>query len=95
MKKKKGTIDELMNELGLPHGTEFIGFCIHHEQRDEFLAEMSESEELVKKIWSKIPELAALYDSQREAEKVAKSINDGSVAGLLFDTGSHIRLFIP
>ncbi len=72
-----------------------MGFCVHHEERDEFLALYEDDKYMTNKVWSITPELALLFDDQLESEALAKKINDGSVGAILFDKGSTIHAFIP
>jgi len=90
----KGTIKEYMERFNIPSHFRFIGFCVHHEKRDEFLYRYKKKRGSYKKVWSQTPELSIRYKDQLKAEKIALSINDGSIMALLFDDGIRIHVSI-
>lgn len=88
---KKVSVDELRRTLGLPDGTEFLGYTIYREKSDEFLSEFKDlpKEGLVKITWTQSPVSAACYKALGKAVKISEECLGSVVVGL-FDTGSQI-----
>lgn len=86
---RKGTVAELREELGLPEGAEYLGYAVHLEKSDEFLAEFSDTAVAVRKVWAKTPELALWFSSFSDAIDATRQCS-GSVVVVMFDVGSQI-----
>ena len=85
------SVDELRRTLGFPDGTEFLGYAIYLEGSDEFLAEFMDlpREGVVKKTWTRTPQLAVCYKTLAKAAKISEECSN-SVVVALFDTGAQI-----
>ncbi|BBN89447.1 hypothetical protein [Azospira sp. I09] len=66
------TMDEMRREHGLPEDAEYLGYAVHLEKRDEFLAEFVDNEIVTSKVWAKMPELAHTFESISEAIEVSR-----------------------
>ncbi len=89
---RESSVAELRAKLSLPSEAEYLGYAVHLEDRDEFLAEISDTEEMLKKIWAKTPELALRFDSISEAIDTSNKCAGSIVVGM-FDVGSQIYVF--
>lgn len=89
---RESSVAELRARLSLPDDAEYLGYAVHLEQRDEFLAEFSNTAEALKKVWAKTPELALRFDSISEAVETSNKC-DGSIVVGMFDIGSQIYVF--
>jgi hypothetical protein len=83
------SIADIKKEYGLSEDAVFLGYGIHLEKSDEFLAEFSESGYAIKKIWAKTPEMALTFTSIADAHDASKACSGSIVVGM-FDTGSQI-----
>ncbi len=86
---KEVTLSELKKEYGLQESAEFLGYGVHIEKTDEFLAHFEDSGALVKKAWAKTPELALRFDSIADAHDASKACKGSIVVGM-FDLGDQI-----
>lgn len=86
---KEVSISELKKEYGLKDDAEFLGYSVHIEKSDEFLAHFETSGVLENKGWAKTPELALRFDSIADAHEISKACKGAIVVGM-FDTGAQI-----
>ncbi|MFY9261121.1 MAG: hypothetical protein WAO71_11495 [Gallionella sp.] len=91
---KERSLSEIKKELGLDEDASFLGYAIHLESSDEFLAEFQDVENglVVKKVWAKTPEVALTYDELSQAYDVSKQCQC-SVIVVMFDTGEKIMVY--
>ena len=68
------TISEAMKKLNLPESAQFSGYVIHLPESDEFLANIDETEEMVKYAYAKTPIFAKKYENAEDAIAIAKEI---------------------
>lgn len=87
-------ISELMKQFGLPEHAQFVGIVVHLPTSDEFLGFYESTPDAESYIWAKVPDLAHIFDTQKQAEKFVKSYGKGSVVGLLFDLGDSYSLHV-
>ncbi len=86
---KEVPLSDLKKEYGLKEDAEFLGYGIHLEKSDEFLALFDTSGALEKKAWAKTPELALRFDSIADAHDTSKACRGSIVVGM-FDIGEQI-----
>lgn len=86
---KEMSLSELKKEYGLKDDAEFLGYSVHIEKSDEFLAHFETSGALEKKGWAKTPELALRFDSIADAHDISKACKGSIVVGM-FDIGEQI-----
>lgn len=91
MRLNEGSIADVRAKLGLPDDAEYLGYAVHHEDRDEFLAKFSDAA-VTLKAWAKTPELALRFGSISEAVETSNKC-DGSIVVGMFDIGSQIYVF--
>lgn len=89
---REQTVDELRIDLDLPPTAEYLGYAIHLDKTDEFLADFSDNPVMVRKIWAKTPEMALTFQSLAMAVDTSRKCRD-SVVVVLFDIGPHIAMF--
>lgn len=94
MERMKGTIRDFMDYIGLPKHACFSGFCVHHEDKDEFLCLYQRDDGKVLKAWSKTPENAISFGDQLEAEQITKDIGNGTVTAAIFDIGDRLLVHV-
>lgn len=90
---KERSLSEIKQGLGIADDAEFLGYAVHLENSDEFLAEFTDSPEegITRKAWAKTPELAQAYGTFIEAHDVSKQCRGAVVVGM-FDTGNQIMV---
>ncbi len=88
------SIEDYVKKFDIPDEYQFIGFAVHHENRDDFLHSYDANSEISKRTWSTTPELAKVFDHQIDAENIITEINDGSVVALLFDADGNIGVIV-
>ena len=86
---RQRTLDELKQAYGLPDHAQFLGYAVHLEAGDEFLAIFKKSVDEVVKAWAKTPEMALSFQSIAQALDASKACPDSIVVGM-FDTGDQI-----
>lgn len=86
---KEMSLSELKKEYGLKDDAEFLGYSVHLEKSDEFLAHFETSGALENKAWAKTPELALRFDSIADAHDISKACKGSIVVGM-FDIGEQI-----
>lgn len=89
MRLQELTIEELRADLKLTPTAEYLGYAIHLEKTDEFLADYSDTAAMVRKVWAKTPELALPLQSFAKAVEISRECR-GSVIVVLFDIGTQI-----
>jgi hypothetical protein len=80
------SISDTIKELGLPSNTQCVGHIVHLEDTDEFLAETTGDDTCQGNVWSKIPDLSKIWDSQLDAAKFAKEYGKSSMVAMLLET---------
>jgi|JI10StandDraft_1071094.scaffolds.fasta_scaffold1622052_2 hypothetical protein len=83
------SLSEVKKEYGLAEDADFLGYGVHIEKSDEFLALFEISDEIEKKAWAKTPELALKFDSIADAHDASKACKGSIVVGM-FDVGEQI-----
>lgn len=90
--QKKGqverSIEETKRRIGIPDEAKFIGYAVHLEEADEFLASFEEDLDATKKLWSKRPQDALIMTFEKCYETHRKCQN--SVVAALFETDTQI-----
>lgn len=92
--RRTGTILELKKIYKIPKEAVFLGFCIHHEKRDEFLCFYDDNNDSCTKAWSATPRSALYYPDQLEMEKIIKNINNGCTPAAVFDVGYNYNVVV-
>lgn len=83
------SLSDIKKEYGLAEDAAFLGYGVHLEKSDEFLAAFDESLDVTRKAWAKTPEAALTFQSIADAHHVSKACAGSIVVGM-FDTGSQI-----
>ncbi len=89
---KEWSVADLRNEFELPESSEYLGYAVHLEQTDEFLAEFSDTAIAIRRVWAKTPELALRFASLSRAVDASRACK-GSVVVVMFDIGKQIAVF--
>ena len=84
------SITEVMEKLGIPSGSKYLGYVVHLPMEDEFLAFYASKNNTIQKGFSKSPESALKYKKYKKALRHAKSCNKKAEVWLSFDTGGQI-----
>jgi len=83
------SINDVKKEYGLSQDAKFLGYGIHLEKSDEFLAAFDEVGDVTRKAWAKTPEAALTFQSIADAHDTSKACTGSIVVGM-FDTGDQI-----
>lgn len=83
------SLSDIKKEYGLSEDAKFLGYGVHLEKADEFLAAFDESRDVTRKAWAKTPEAALTFQSIADAHDVSKACAGSIVVGM-FDTGNQI-----
>jgi len=89
---QRRSVSEIRTEYGLPESAALLGYAVHLEKQDEFLAEYSNMAAAVRKLWAKTPELALRFNSISEAIDVSRHCT-GAIVVVMFDVGDQIVVF--
>lgn len=83
-------IDDLIQELGLPVDSKYMGYVLHNPEQDDYLATIQEQGDRILRSYTKSPETALRYIDYSEACRVADGIAKKTQIGVLFDVGSQL-----
>jgi hypothetical protein len=83
------SIEETKRRIGIPDEAKFIGYAIHLEEPDEFLASFDEDLDATKKLWSKRPQDALLFMTFEKCYETHRKCQN-SVVAALFETEDQI-----
>lgn len=92
---QKIKISDLLKKFNLPEHTELVGVVVHLSTSDEFLGFYENTPDAENFMWVKIPDLAYIFPTEKQAQKFVKSYGKDSVVGLLFDLGDSYSLQVP
>lgn len=70
----KSSIEEIIKELKLPSDTKALGYVIHLPEKDEFVANIKDTDDIFSVAYARLPEHAEVYDEPELAIEVAKKI---------------------
>lgn len=90
MKLKKINTKQLIIDLELPEGTEFLGYAIHIERSDEYLATCEIDNGIMRSGWTKKPEMAKHFKKIDNIKFIKTMIKPEAIVMWVFDTGVHI-----
>lgn len=82
------SLDDIKKETGIPSEARFLGYGLHLEASDEFLALLEDLPDVLKKGWVKDPQNAKVFASIREAFDATRLCEGACVVGL-FDTAEQ------
>ena len=92
--KQEKPVSELIEELGLPANSKYLGYVIHCPDTDDYLAATPENAGVIKRVYVKTPEMALQYGDYSEVIQAAASISARTKIGILFDVDDkHIVAF--
>lgn len=83
------SLDELKRDLNIPDSAEFIGYGLHIEASDEFLASFEDHGGLTKKMWVKLPEQAQLFMELASAYEMQQKCIGAVMVGI-FETEENV-----
>ncbi len=87
-------VSELIEELGLPPTSKYLGYVIHAPATDDYLAAQTEHAGMNQRMYVKTPDRAMLFTDYGEAVNVASNISSRTKIGILFDVDDkHIVAF--
>ncbi|WP_421863109.1 hypothetical protein [Motiliproteus sp.] len=89
----KRKVADIIKEYDLPQETQLLGYVVHIEESDEFLAVHENTSEMERWGWSHTPENAKLYRRSDKAIKVAQRCKSEAMVCSLFDTGPQLMVF--
>lgn len=72
---QESKIEDVRKELGLPDDAQALGYVIHLPDPDEFVSELVDNDEIFSVMYTKLPELAKIYDEPEHAIQEAKKIS--------------------
>ena len=88
---KQFLISDVIEELGIPASSQFLGYAVHRSDSDQFLMEYKEANGAEKWLWAKTPQLAHLYqDYQKALLHSAAYEKAPTIVGLVFDIGDQL-----
>jgi hypothetical protein len=82
-------VKEVIEELGFPVDSKFLGYVIHLPVEDEFLALLKETSLVIKRGFVKTPEAAKIYQSYKRALRDSGKCKQKAEPNLLFDIGTQ------
>lgn len=83
------SIEETKRRIGIPDAAEFTGYAVYLEDADEFLAGFEEELDATKKLWSKRPQDALLFNTFEACHETHRKCKN-SVVAALFETDDQI-----
>lgn len=89
---KQISLEELKLKLELPEGAEFCGYLVYVEDKDEFLASITETKLIVERAFVKSPEYAKRFDMFGDAHIASRIEKNEMVVGL-FDLGKQFQIY--
>lgn len=90
MSVRERLVDEVIQELGLPAGTKFLGYVIYLPDEDEFLGFIKETSTKIQRGFVKAPGGAKVYEFYRRALRDSGRCKQKAEPNLLFDLGDHL-----
>lgn len=89
--KEQVNISVVIDELGIPPNSKFLGYAVHRPDTDEFLMEYKEKDGAEKWLWATTPQLAELYQDSQLALFHSKAYDKApTLVGLVFDIGDRL-----
>lgn len=85
--RREIAVDDLIQELGLPLDSKYMGYVIHCPEQDDYLATLDEQRDKTFRAYVKSPEDALVLEDYAEACRIAESITKKTLIGVLFDVG--------
>lgn len=76
---------DIKEKQGIPRNALFCGFVIYFPENDEYLHYFEDNEMIERCGYSRIPNLAIVYQDQHQAFSQAKKIQYRSLVSLLFE----------
>jgi hypothetical protein len=92
---KKYKISEIIEELGLPENTEWLGYSIHSIDNDDFLFHYEVNEDVENMAWTGFPDQAKHFQSLKKAEKVRDKFKPEAEVVWVFDIGRQVIVTQP
>lgn len=86
---REAALSDIKKEYGLSEDARFLGYGVHLEKADEFLAAIDEAHDVIRKTWTKTPEAALTFQSIAYAHDVSKACAGSIVVGM-FDAGNQV-----
>lgn len=71
---QKSSIEDVRKALDLPDDAQALGYVIHLPDPDEFVSDLVDNNEIFSVLYTKLPELAKIYDEPHDAIDDAKKI---------------------
>ena len=83
-------VSEVIQKLGLPADSKFLGYVIHLPNEDEFLGSIKETSRVIKRAFVDNPRSAKVYQSYKRALRDAAKCRQKAEPNLLFDIGEQL-----
>lgn len=90
MTVRERSVEEVIEELGLPPETKYLGYVVYLPNEDEFLGFIKETSRAIKRGFAKTPSGAKVYQSYKKALRDAGRCKQKAEPNLLFDIGDHL-----
>ena len=90
MTVRERSVEEVIEELGLPPETKYLGYVVYLPNEDEFLGFIKETSRAIKRGFVKTPSGAKVYQSYKKALRDAGRCKQKAEPNLLFDIGDHL-----
>ncbi|APV37742.1 hypothetical protein [Acinetobacter soli] len=71
---QKSSIEDVRKALDLPDDAQALGYVIYLPDPDEFVSDLVDNNEIFSVLYTKLPELAKIYDEPQDAIDDAKKI---------------------
>lgn len=88
--RREISVDDLIQELGLPLDSKYLGYVIHCPEHDDYLASIDERRDNTFRAYVKSPEGALILNDYAEACRIAEDITKKTLIGILFDVGNQL-----
>lgn len=82
-------MSEVIEKMGLPVSSEFLGYVIHNPEADDYLLTISEASDVTGRCYHSDPGIAMRFQDYQQARDVADRIRKKTMIGLLFDIGDQ------
>ncbi|WP_081556800.1 hypothetical protein [Chromobacterium haemolyticum] len=83
-------VADLIQELGLPPDSKYMGYVIHNPDQDDYLATIEERSDQTFRAYVRSQETALRFMDYAEACRVAEGITKKTQVGVLFDVGNQL-----
>ncbi|CAK1875941.1 hypothetical protein [Vibrio crassostreae] len=89
--------EELKKVAGLPESAKFHGWLIHNPEQDDFLLQYKETDAILNKIWTGLPDQAMNFNLYSEALCTIEflELKNRAIIVVAFDLGNQVIVIAP